>query len=184
MLDPIRQTEEKMKKTIETLKKNFAAVRTGRASPALLDHVTVEYYGSQVPIKQMANISVPESRLIVIQPYDKGSNQAIEKAILKSDLGLTPKSEGGVIRLPLPQPTEERRKELVKVVKKEADDARIAMRNVRREAMEGLKDPKYKEHTSEDKIKMQEDEIQKLTDRFIGEVDKLLKAKEAEVMEV
>lgn len=184
MQDVLKITEEKMKKAIEVLKRDFAAVRTGRASPALLDHVQVEYYGTKVPIKQLAGISVPEPRLIVIQPYDKNAAGDVEKAILKSDLGLTPMMESGVIRLAMPQPTEERRKELVKLVKKEAEEAKIALRNIRREAMDLLKGAKGKKELSEDQERIKGEEVGKLITRFTEEVEKHLKAKEAEIMEV
>ena len=184
MPDAIKLTEEKMRKAIESLKRNFAAVRTGRATPALLDHVQVEYYGTKTPIKQLAGISVPEPRLIVIQPYDKSAVVEVEKAILKSDLGLNPVVDGGTIRLAIPRPTEERRKELVKIAKKEAEDAKIALRNVRREAMEQLKVAKEKKELSEDLEHIREEEVEKLLHKFTEEIDKHLKAKEAEIMEV
>ncbi len=184
MIDHIKIAEEKMKKAIEVLKKNYAAIRTGRAHPSLLDHVLVEYYGSQVPLKQLAGIGVPEPKTITITPYDKESIKDIEKAILKSDLGLTPKTEASLIRLILPPLTEERRKELVKVIKKEAEDAKISIRNIRREAMEALKGEKEKGSLSEDQERVKENEAQRLTTKFTEEADKILGAKEAEIMEV
>lgn len=184
MEDIIKVTEDKFKKAIEALKKNFSAVRTGRANPALLDHVLVDYYGTKVPIKQLASISIPEPRTIMLQPFDKNSVKDVEKAILTSDLGLPPNVDAGVIRLNLPQPTEERRKELVKVVKKEAEDAKVALRNVRRETMEALKKDKTKGALSEDQEKMKEEAIEKLIKRFTEDIDKLLQHKEKEILEV
>lgn len=184
MEDIIKTTEDRMKKTIETLKRDFATVRTGRASPALLDRIVVEYYGTEVPLKQLASITVPDSSLLVVQPYDKSSTQAIEKAIQKSDLGLNPAADGSVIRLPIPKPTEERRKELVKMLKQQAESAKVAIRNIRRDAMDHLKAQKGKEGFSEDAEKLQEDKAQKLTDKYIKDIDEHLKGKEAEVMEV
>jgi ribosome recycling factor len=179
-----RSAEEKMKKSLEALKKDFASVRTGRASPSLLDHVTVDYYGAMVPLKQLANISVPEPRLLVIQPYDKNSIKDIEKAIQKSDLGLPPNSEGGVIRLNMPQPTQERRNELVKVVKKEAENSKISIRNIRKDFITDIKTRSESEKWSEDRKKKEEEEIQSLTNKFIIEIDKLLAAKESEIMSI
>jgi ribosome recycling factor len=184
MEDVIKSSEERFKKSIEALKKNFSAVRTGRASPALLDHVLVDYYGTKVPIKQLASISIPEPRLIVIQPFDKGSVKDVEKALLTSDLGLPPNVDSGTIRLNMPQPTEERRKELVKMVKKEAEDAKISIRNSRRESIESLKKEKTKGALSEDQEKGKQEEIEKLVKKYTEEIDKLLQHKEKEVMEV
>jgi len=184
MGDPIKEAEVKMKKTLDALRQKYAAVRTGRATPALVEHVHVEYYGAQTPLRQLASISVPESRTIAIQPYDKNAAKDIEKAILKSDLGINPKIDGGIIRLNLPPLTEERRKDLVKLVKKEAEEAKITIRNIRREAMEQLKASKGSKELSEDVEKMKEEEAQKLTDREIAEIDKILAAKEKEIMEV
>jgi ribosome recycling factor len=184
MDDFSRSTEEKFKKTIESLRKNYAAIRTGRASPALLDHVLVDYYGTKTPLKQLAGISIPEPRTIAITPYDKNSVKDIEKALLTSDLGLPPRVEAGLIRLSMPQPTEERRKELVKLVKKEAEDARVAVRNVRREIMETLKAEKTKGVLSEDQEKTKEAEVQKLVTKFNDEIQRIEQLKEKEVMEV
>jgi len=184
MDDFVRSVEEKFKKTIESLRKNYAAIRTGRASPALLDHVLVDYYGTKTPLKQLAGISIPEPRTIAITPYDKNSVKDIEKALLTSDLGLPPRVEAGLIRLSMPQPTEERRKELVKLVKKEAEDARVAVRNVRREIMETLKAEKTKGVLSEDQEKTKEAEVQKLVTKFNDEIQKIEQLKEKEVMEV
>jgi len=180
----IQSADEKMKKSIDALKKTFASVRTGRANPSLLDHVVVEYYGTVVPLKQLANISVPEPRTILVQPYDKGSVKDIEKGIQKSDLGLNPNSEGGVIRLNLPQPTEERRSELVKHVKKEAEVGKVSIRNIRKDVLMDIKTRSEAEKWSEDKKKNEETELQKLTDKFVAEIDKLLTTKEAEIMAI
>jgi len=184
MNDILKTSEEKMKKTIDNYKKGLAAVRTGRASPALLDHVVVDYYGTTVPLKQLASVAVPEPRLIVVQPYDKSSVQNIEKAIQTSNLGLQPRSEGGVIRLQIPQLTEERRKDLVKVVKKEAEDYRVAVRNIRQEGMREIKKELDEKKISEDIKKNKEDSIQKLTDKYVKDIDALLAAKEKEIMEI
>ncbi|MFA4966885.1 MAG: ribosome recycling factor [Candidatus Margulisiibacteriota bacterium] len=184
MADIIKDTEAKMKKAIEVLKQKYAAVRTGRASAALVEHLKVEYYGSQVSLQQLAGITVPEAHTITIQAYDKGAVKDIEKAIQKSELGVTPKTEGGVIRLNLPPLNEERRKELVKIVKKEAEEAKVVIRNIRREGMDDLKASKDKKEISEDVAKIKEEEIQKLIDRETVEIEKVLAAKEKEIMEV
>jgi len=184
MRDVLKESDERMQKAIGALKKNIAAVRTGRANPALLDHVTVSYYGSTVPLKQLASISAPEARMIVVTPYDKGVAAEIEKAILTSDLGINPRREGGVIRLVLPEPSEERRKELVKVIKKESEEGKIVVRNVRREAIESLKKKKNEKLITEDIEKMQDKKVQEMTDKYCVEIDKLLAAKEKEILEV
>ena len=173
-----------MKGTIEATKKELASVRTGRASASILDRVVVEYYGTPTPLKQLANISVPEARMIIVQPWDKSALSAVEKAIQKADLGLNPVNDGSIIRLPVPQLTEERRKELVKVVKKEAEEKRVVIRNLRRDGNEKVKALEKDGHLSEDEVKRGLDEIQKLTDRYIVEIDKLLEHKEKEIMEV
>jgi ribosome recycling factor len=180
----IANSEEKMKKTMESLKKNFAGIRTGRASPSLLDHITVEYYGTMVPLKQIASVGVPEPRLIVVTPYDKTAVKDVEKAIQKSDLGLNPNTEGGVIRLNIPQPTQERRNELVKVVKKESEASKVSVRNIRKDSIGDIKTRSDAEKWSEDKKKNEEAQIQVLTDKYIAEVDKLLSAKEAEITSI
>jgi len=184
MQDVIKDGEARMQKAMDVLKKNFAAVRTGRANPALLDHIQVEYYGASTPLKQLAQIAAPEARCLLVTPYDKTAAQAIEKAILTSDLGINPKNEGGTIRLSLPEPSQERRKELVKVIKKESEDAKIAIRNVRRDAIEVLKKQKADKAITEDMEKMLDKKAQELTDKFSAEIDKLLSAKEKEIMEV
>jgi len=184
MQDAIKESEAKMKKAIEILKKNFVAVRTGRANPALLDHVNVDYYGSPVSLKQLASISVPEPRQLLITPFDKTSSQAIEKAILTSDLGINPRREAGVIRLMLPDMSEERRKQLTKVIKKESEDAKVAIRNVRREANDSLKKQKNDKKITEDDEKALDKKVQDLTNKYTGEIDSLLSSKEKELMEV
>ena len=171
-----------MKKTVETTQKTFASLRTGRASPSLLDTITVEYYGSPVPLKQLANITVPESRQLLLQPFDKGAIANIEKAIQKSDLGIQPKVEGASIRLILPQLTEERRKDLVKIARKSAEEGKVAIRNIRRDGLDALKNGKGDGKLSEDAQKQLEEQIQKITDKFSKEIDTLLKTKEEEIM--
>ncbi|MBM7867141.1 ribosome recycling factor [Heliobacterium gestii] len=179
-----KETEEKMQKSVDALRKEYQHIRAGRANPALLDKVTVEYYGTPTPVNQLANISAPEARLMTIQPWDKSVLPAVEKAILKSDLGLTPTSDGTVIRLVIPQLTQERRTELVKMVKKRAEEHRVILRNLRRDANEDVK-ALQKDHTiSEDEGKRAQEEIQKLTDKYIKEIDQVAERKEAEIMEV
>ncbi|MDD4752485.1 MAG: ribosome recycling factor [Desulfitobacteriaceae bacterium] len=180
----LQEAEEKMGKTVEVLKKDLASLRAGRANPALLDKIQVDYYGVPTPINQTANISAPEARLLVIQPWDKSTISSIEKAILKSDLGLTPNSDGTVIRIGIPQLTEERRKELVKVVKKKAEEARVAVRNVRRDVNDMVRDLEKEHEISEDESKRGLDEVQKVTDKFIKKVDEVFSLKEKEIMEV
>jgi len=184
MTDIIKDTEAKMKKAIDVLRQKYSAVRTGRASAALVEHLKVEYYGTQTSLQQLAGISVPEAHTITIQAYDKGAVKDIEKAIQKSELGVTPKTEGGVIRLNLPPLTEERRKDLVKVVKKESEEAKVILRNIRREGIDAIKASKDKKEITEDIAKMKEDEIQKLVDRETLEIEKVLAAKEKEIMEI
>lgn len=173
-----------MEGAIEALKKDFGGIRTGRASLALLDGIMVDYYGTLTPLQQLASLSVPESRQIAIQPWEQRIIQEIEKAIMKSDLGLTPSNDGKIIRINIPPLTEERRKQLVKVVKKRAEEAKIAVRNIRRDSNEELKKLEKDKHLSEDDAKKSHDEIQKLTDGFIAKVDDVLKHKENEIMEV
>jgi ribosome recycling factor len=177
----IEDAQKRMDASVEHTKTEFNTVRTGRASAALLDRVQIEYYGQQTPLKQLATINVPEPRLLTIQPFDPSSVKAIEKALLESDLGLTPSNDGKVIRLPMPQPTEERRVELVKVVRKIAEEGRVAVRNVRRDTVQHLKD--LKEVGSDDERRAEE-RVQKLTDGHTKTIDDLLKHKEAEIMEV
>ena len=182
--DLLQETEERMNKTVEVLKKDFATLRAGRATPGLLDKIQVDYYGTLTPVNQMANINVPEARLLVIQPWDKSTIPAIEKAILKSDLSLTPSNDGNVIRIGIPQLTEERRKELVKIVKKKAEEGRVAVRNLRRDLNDMIKDLEKEHEISEDESKRGLDDTKKLTDRYIKKVDEVMEAKEAEIMEV
>src|SRR6476469_7753312 len=171
----------RMDKSVEHARNEFSTVRTGRASSGLLDRITVDYYGTSTPLKQLATINVPEPRMLTIQPFDPTSIKAIEKAIQKSDRGLTPSNDGKVIRLPMPQPTEERRKELVKVVRKIAEEGKVAVRNVRRDAVHHLKELK---DVGSDDERRAEDNVQKLTDEHTKTIDDLLKHKEAEIMEV
>lgn len=176
--------QERMTKAISALKTEFNSVRAGRANPSLLDRLSVDYYGTPTPIKQMANISAPEARLLVIQPWDKTAISDIEKAILKSDLGLTPSNDGTVIRLAIPQLTKERRSELVKVVRKKAEESKVAIRNIRREANDLIKELRKDGDISEDDERRAQEEIQKFTDKHIKLVDDQLAVKEAEIMEV
>lgn len=180
----IAEAEANMKKTVEVVKKEFASLRAGRATPALLDKINVNYYGTPTPLNQLANISVPEARLLVIQPWDKSALPEIEKAILKSDLGITPSSDGTVVRLQIPQLTKERRAELVKVIKKKAEEGRVAIRNVRRDTNDALKAREKKGEISEDELKRSQDEVQKITDKYIKEIDTLLQNKEQEIMSI
>ena len=179
-----KKTNERMQTSIEALKKKFASVRTGRASLSLLDGLTVDYYGTPTPLQQVASLSLPDSRQIAIQPWEQKIISEIEKAIMKSDLGLTPMNDGKLIRINIPALTEERRKQLVKVVKKEAEDAKVAVRNIRRDINEELKKLEKEKHVSEDEIKKEHDEVQKITDSFVKKVDELLEHKEKEIMEV
>lgn len=179
-----KKTTERMEGAIDALKKEFGSVRTGRASLALLDGITVDYYGNPTPLQQVASLSVPESRQIVIQPWEQRVIAEIEKAIMKSDLGLTPTNDGKVIRINIPSLTEERRKQLVKVVKKRAEEAKVAIRNIRRDSNEELKKLEKDQHLSEDDAKKFHAEIQKLTDSYVAKVDGVLKHKENEIMEV
>jgi len=179
-----RKSTERMAGAIEALKKEFASIRTGRASLALLDGIVVNYYDVSTPLQQLASLSIPESRLIAIQPWDPKIIPDIEKAILKSDLGITPVNDGRMIRIQIPPLTEERRKQLVKVVKKKAEDAKIAIRNIRRDTIDELKRLEKEKHLSEDDVKRSQDEIQKITDSYIVKVDEVLTHKEKEIMEV
>ena len=184
MSDTGKIIEAKMKKTIESFRKSLAGIRTGRASASLLDTIIVEYYGTQVPLKQLAGVSAPEPRLLVVTPYDKTAVQSIEKAIQTSDLGLQPMADGGVIRLPIPQLTEERRKDLVKHVKKEGEDFKVALRNLRQDAMKDVKKGVDDKTITEDQKKNKEEEIQVIINKYSKEIDTLLAAKEIEIMEV
>ncbi len=179
-----KKTTERMDGAIEALKKEFGSVRTGRASLALLEGITVDYYGTPTPLQQVASMSVPESRQISIQPWEQKLISEIEKAIMKSDLGLTPSNDGKTIRINIPALTEERRKQLVKVVRKRAEEAKVAIRNIRRDSNEELKKLEKEQHLSEDDAKKFHAEIQKLTDGYVEKVDEVLKHKENEIMEV
>ena len=182
--DVIKSAEDRLNKTLDGLKKEYGTLRAGRAAPSLLDKVMVDYYGTATPVNQIANVTVPEPRMIMIKPYDRNSLKDIERAIQKSDLGLTPNSDGTTIRLAIPQPTQERRKELVKVVGKKAEEAKVAMRNIRRDANESIKKLEKGKEITEDDRKDAQDEMQKLLDKFIKLVDSTKAAKEKEVMEV
>jgi ribosome recycling factor len=185
MIDELLEDgRDRMAKSVDAIRHEFGSVRTGRASPALLDRITVDYYGSSTPLKQLATISAPEARLLSIQPYDKSSIKAIERAILESDVGLTPSNDGNVIRLSIPELTEERRRQLVKVVRNIAEDGRVAIRNIRRDVMHDLRDLRDAGDTGSDEEHRAEAELQKVTDGTIGELDELLGHKEAEILEV
>jgi ribosome recycling factor len=182
--DVKKSTEQRMLKSIETLKSNLGKVRTGRAHPGILDHVQVDYYGNPTQLTQVANITLIDSRTIGVQPYEKKMVATVEKAIREADLGLNPSTQGDIIRVPTPPLTEERRKEMVKLVKTEAEDAKIAIRNIRRDANEGLKKLLKDKAVSEDDERRAQDDVQKLTDKFVAEIDKLVVDKEKEVLTV
>lgn len=185
MIADVKKTaEQKMQKSLETLKADLGKVRTGRAHTGILDHVMVDYYGSPVPICQVANLSLLDARTISVTPWEKKMVGAIEKAIRDSDLGLNPSSQGELIRVPMPALTEERRRDLIKVVRGEAEDAKVAVRNVRRDANSSLKDLVKDKAISEDDERRAQDDIQKLTDRFTAEIDKMLQSKEADLMAI
>ena len=185
MISDVRNSaEQKMARSIETLKADLAKVRTGRAHTGLLDHIHVDYYGSSMPLSQVANVTLADPRTIGVTPWEKKMIPAVEKAIRDSDLGLNPATSGEMIRVPMPALTEERRKELIKVVHKEAEAAKIAVRNVRRDANEQLKKLLKDKQCSEDDERRAHDELQKLTDRFVADVDRLLQAKEADLMAI
>ncbi len=180
----LRETEEKMKRSVELFRKELAGMRAGRASPAILDKVTVDYYGTPTPVNQLGTVTVPEPRLLVIAPWDKTQIGAISKAIMKSDIGITPVADANVIRLVVPQLTRERRQELVKGLKKKAEEERVAIRNIRRDAIQGIKSGEKEGEVPEDDSKRAQDEIQKLHDRYMKEIDSAVEAKEKEIMEV
>jgi len=184
MNERVKPFEDKMNKTMEVLKEEYASVRAGRANPHLLDKLRVDYYGTPSPIQSVANISVPEARVIQIQPWESKMIKEIEKAILASDIGITPGNDGKIIRLVFPELTEDRRKELVKDIKKKAEAAKVAVRNVRRDANDSIKKAAKASEISEDEQKQIEDEIQKLTDKFVAEIDKATDAKTNEIMTV
>jgi ribosome recycling factor len=180
----IDDADDRMHKSVDSTRHEFSSIRTGRASPALLDRIEVDYYGTRTALKQLAGISAPEARLLSVTPYDKSSIKAIEKAIMESDVGLTPSNDGNVIRLTIPELTEERRKELVKVVRRIAEDGRVAIRNVRRDVMHDLRELKEDGEVGKDDEHRAEVELQKLTDTRIGELDSALSAKEKEILEI
>ena len=182
--DFVSDANQRMNKSVEATHEHFNSVRTGRAAPALLDRITVDYYGTPTPLKNMATISAPEPRLLSIQPFDPSSLKAVEKAIMESDLGLTPSNDGKLIRLPIPQLTEERRKELVKLVRSLAEEGRVAVRNVRRDAIKHLEVLVKDGDVGDDDERAAEARVQKVTDDHVAKIDELLKRKEAEIMEV
>jgi ribosome recycling factor len=182
--DIIKDAGARMGKSVESLRQSLVKVRTGRAHPSLLDHLVVDYYGSEVPISQVANVNVEDARTLMISPWEKQMVQPIEKAIMKSDLGLNPATAGTVIRIPLPPLTEETRRGLVKVVRNEGEAAKVAIRNIRRDANGDFKSLLKEKDISEDEERAAQDEIQKLTDRYVSDVDKVLEEKEVELMEI
>jgi ribosome recycling factor len=182
--DVLKDAERRMMKTLEHVKEEFASIRTGRASASLLNRVMVDYYGQPTPLNQIASIAVPEPSLLVVSPYDKSVINDVEKAILQSDLGLTPINDGNIIRLPIPKLTEERRRELTRLVRAKAEEGRVAIRNIRRDAIEDLRAFEKEGEITKDDLHRGQEEVQKLTDRYVGETDKMLKAKEKELMEV
>lgn len=182
--DILNKADEKMTKTIAALKKELGSMKAGRANPAMLDRIEAEYYGTMTPLNQLGNISVPEPRILMIQPWDKSSIKAIEKAILKSDLGLNPSNDGETIRLIIPELTEETRKNIVKNVKKAGEDSKVAIRAIRRDCNDKIKALKKDSEVSEDEIKKAEDDIQKKTDSYIKEIEKIIEAKEKEIMSI
>ena len=185
MIDEFLQdAREHMDKSVESTRLKFQSVRTGRASPALLDRINVDYYGAVTPLKQLSTISAPEARMLTVQPYDKSSIKNIERAIMESDLGLTPNSDGTMIRLQIPELTEERRKELVKVVHGLAEEGRVAVRNIRRDCMHDLRELKSEGEVGSDDEHRAESELQKLTDKHVGDIDSALAGKEQEILEV
>jgi ribosome recycling factor len=179
-----KSTEQKMDKSVQAFKGDLAKVRTGRAHTGILDHVTVDYYGSQMPLNQVAKVTLMDSRTIGVTPFEKKMTQAVEKAIRESDLGLNPAAQGETVRVPMPLLTEERRKELIKVVRHEAENARVAVRNLRRDAIQHLKEALKKKEVSENDERRAQDEVQKMTDRHIGDIEKLLQEKEKELLAV
>jgi ribosome recycling factor len=185
MLNDVKaDAESRMKKAIEALQRDLATVRTGRASPALVDRIEVDYYGAMTPLNQLAGVSAPEARLLVIQPWDKGSLQAIERAIRTSDLGVNPTNDGDLIRIAIPALTEERRREMVKIVRSKVEDSRVAIRNVRRDAISQVKELAQEKMISEDDERRGEQNVQDITDRFIAQAEKIGKEKEEDVLEV
>ena len=182
--DFVSDATGRMNKSVEATHDHFNSVRTGRASPAILDRIQIDYYGTPTPLKNLATINVPEPRLLTIQPFDPSSIKAVERAIMESNLGLTPSNDGKIVRLPIPQPTEERRKELVKVVRGMAEEGRVAVRNVRRDVMRHLEELVRNGDVGDDEERAAETKVQKLTDDHVHQIEELLKHKEAEIMEV
>ncbi len=182
--DVLKETEERMRKSVEVLQSDLRNIRTGRASPALVERLQVDYYGTQVPLNQLSSISVPEARLLVIRPYDPSSLPEIEKAILKSELGLTPANDGKVIRLSIPRLTEERRLELVRMVQKRVEEGRVAVRNCRRDGLQDMKELEKEKLISEDDFYRGKDRIQELTDKYVDKMEEIGAAKEEQIMEV
>lgn len=182
--DVFNDAKGHMQKTLEAMRRELATLRTGRASPALLEHIRVDYYGTPTPLVQLASTSVPEPRMLVVKPFDKNSTKDIERAILKSDLGLVPNSDGTLIRIPIPPLTEERRRDLVKVARKDGEEGRVAIRNIRREAKEMLEELEEEGEISEDDSRRAQERLQQLTDEMIAQLDRVLAAKEKEIMEV
>ena len=182
--DFLADAKRRMDKSIESTHHEFNSIRTGRASPALLDRITIDYYGTATPLKSLASISAPEPRLLVVQPFDPGAIKGIERAVQESDLGLTPSNDGKVVRLPIPALTEERRKDLVKVVRRVAEDGKVAIRNVRRDVMQHLKELVVNGDVGDDEERRAEQQVQKITDDHTKSIDDLLRVKEAEIMEV
>jgi ribosome recycling factor len=180
----LQKARQRMDGAIEALRREFAGVRTGKASPALLDSIRVEAYGSMVPLNQVGTVSAPEARMLTVQPWDKGLMKATEKALRESDLGFNPSNDGQIIRIPIPPLTEERRKEYVKLLHKLTEEARVAVRNVRREANDEVKHRQKDEGLSEDDVRREQTDVQKLTDQYIARIEELMKHKEAEIMEV
>ena len=182
--DFLADAKRRMDKSIEATHHEFNSIRTGRASPALLDRITIDYYGTPTPLKSLASISAPEPRLLVVQPFDPGAIKNIERAVMESDLGLTPSNDGKVVRLPIPALTEERRKDLVKIVRRVAEDGKVAIRNVRRDVMQHLKELVVNGDVGDDEERRGEQQVQKITNDHVKSIDDLLKVKEAEIMEV
>ncbi len=180
----LTDAEKRMRRTCEVLERELAGIRTGRASPTLIEDLRIEYYGTPTPLKQLATISAPEPRLLVVQPYDRSLTGAIEKAILQTDLGLSPAADGQALRIPIPQMTEERRREMSRLVRSKAEDERVAVRNVRRDAMDHLRRLQRNKEISEDEERRAADRLQKITDQHTGQIDQMGAAKEAAVMEV
>jgi len=182
--DIIKDARTRMAKSVETLRHDLTKLRTGRAHTSLLDHITVDYYGSEVPLRQVANVSVEDARTLTVTPWEKPMVAVIEKAIMKSDLGLNPNTAGTVMRIPLPPLTEERRRDMIRIVRQEAEGAKVAVRNIRRDANNDFKELLKEKEISEDDERRAQEQIQKLTDQFVADIDKITQAKEAELMEI